>query len=379
MRPAYITATGQFLPGEPVGNGQMADHIGIGSEEGVRMGRLFLRRNRIKTRHYAMRADGTTDWTVAKLGAAAVEDCLEQAGLDKTRLSYLASATTQNDLMVPGLASGIQAEAGIPPLEIASLQSVCASALMALKAVWREVGSGDHEAGVAVGAEFASRYFRPGHYSGTRTAGDDGALPADAEFLRWTLSDGAAAALIEAKPAARSLSLRIDWISLRSFADRFPTCMTGGAIRDRDGITPWSHAASIEAAAQAGAFQLRQDVDVLARMLPVWIGEMMRLVDLGRIDPGGVDWFLCHYSAHNFREELIALAKRAGCMIDEEKWFTNLYEKGNVGAASLFLLLDDLMRSDKVEPGQTILCAIPESGRCIMGYAQMTVVDGSAK
>ncbi len=379
MRPAFITSTGQFLPGDAVGNGQMSDYIGIGSEQGVRMGRLFLRRNRIRSRHYAIRPDGTTDWTLAKLGAAAVENCLERGGIDKKNLSYLASATTQNDLMVPGLASGIQAEADIPPLEIASLQSVCASALMALKAAWREVSSGDHDAGVAVGAEFASRYFRPGHYSATRTAASDGTLPADAEFLRWTLSDGAAAALIEPIPAARGLSLRIDWISLRSFADRFPTCMMAGAIREGNEIKPWSHAGSIEEAAQAGAFQLRQDVDVLSRMLPVWVGEMMRLVDLGRIESDRVDWFLCHYSAHNFREDLIALAKHAGCMIDEEKWFTNLYEKGNVGAASLFLLLDDLMRSGKAKAGQTILCAIPESGRCIMGYAQMTVVEGSAK
>jgi 3-oxoacyl-[acyl-carrier-protein] synthase-3 len=375
-RPAFISATGQCLPGEPVGNAQMANHIGIMSEEGLRMGRLFLRRNRIRTRHYAMRADGTSDWTLAKLGAAAVADCLGRAGLDRKALTYLASATTQNDFMVPGLASGIQAEALLPPLEIASLQSVCASALMALKAAWREIGSGEHETALAVGAEFSSRYFQPGHYRGTDTMQADGTLPADAEFLRWTLSDGAAAALIEPRPAAKGISLRIDWISLRSFADRFPHCMTGGAIRTADGIVPWSQAASIEEAARAGAFQLRQDVEVLGRMLPVWIGEMMRLVDLGKIHPDRVDWFVCHYSAHNFREELIALARRAGCMIDEAKWFTNLYEKGNVGAASLFLLLDDLLRSGRVEPGQTILCAIPESGRCIMGYAQMTAVEG---
>jgi 3-oxoacyl-[acyl-carrier-protein] synthase-3 len=34
------------------------------------------------------------------------------------------------------------------------------------------------------------------------------------------------------------------------------------------------------------------------------------------------------------------------------------------------------MRSGRLEPGQTILCAVPESGRCQMGYARMTVVEG---
>ena len=151
--------------------------------------------------------------------------------------------------------------------------------------------------------------------------------------------------------------------------------MTGGAVRGEDGaITPWSLHSDIRLAAGAGAFQLRQDVDALYRMLPVWMGEFMRLVDDGRILPEEVDWFLCHFSAHSLREEMVKLATRAGCMIPEERWFTNLYDKGNVGAASLFLLIDDLMRSDRLAPGQRILCAVPESGQCIMSFAGMTVV-----
>jgi len=63
-------------------------------------------------------------------------------------------------------------------------------------------------------------------------------------------------------------------------------------------------------------------------------------------------------------------------MIPEERWFTNIYEKGNVGAASIFLLLDDLRRSGKLAPGERILLAVPESGQCIMAYAGLTVVEG---
>jgi 3-oxoacyl-[acyl-carrier-protein] synthase-3 len=105
----------------------------------------------------------------------------------------------------------------------------------------------------------------------------------------------------------------------------------------------------------------------------------MRLVDAGRIDPGAVDWFLCHFSAHSLREEMARLAERAGCMIPDERWFTNIYDKGNVGAAAIFLLLDDLMRSGGLTPGQRILCAVPESGQCIMAYAAMTVVKGDSQ
>ena len=217
-----------------------------------------------------------------------------------------------------------------------------------------------------------------GSASGGRTpaaAPRTGGRHPDAEFLRWTLSDGAACLLIEDRPATHRLSLRVDWISLRSFADRFGACMTGGAMRGQDGLlTPWSHARGIAEAARAGAFQLRQDIAALYCMLPVWLGEFMRLVDERRIDPQAVDWFLCHFSAHSLREEMARLATKAGCMIPEERWFTNIYEKGNVGAASIFLLIDDLLRSGRTEAGQKVLLAVPESGQCIISYAGLTVV-----
>jgi 3-oxoacyl-[acyl-carrier-protein] synthase-3 len=375
MQPVYVTATGACLPGDPIGNDEMADYIGRLSPEAERLGRLTLRQNRIRKRHYALRPDGSSDWTVAKLAGQAVRTLLHGAGIDRSAIGFMATATTQNDLLVPGLASGVHAESGLPPIELASLQSVCASSMMAFKAAALQVAAGEHDAAIAVGAEFSSRYFRPGQYLGTDTMRADGTLPGDAEFLRWTLSDGAAGLLIEQRPAERGLSLRVDWISLRSFADRFAPCMTGGAVRHEDGdLTPWSLAADAGAAARAGAFQLRQDVAALHRMLPVWLGELMRLVDEGRVKPGEVDWFLCHFSAHSLREEMVKLATRAGCMIPEERWFTNIYEKGNVGAAAIFLMLDDLLRSGRLRPGQRILCAVPESGQCIMAFAGLTVV-----
>lgn len=377
---AYITAAGQCLPGPPIGNDRMADFIGHLSDQSNRLGRMVLRQNGIQSRHYAIAEDGSTDWTLAKLGAESARACLAQSEIDSSQVGLLATATTQNDALVPGLASGVHHELGLPPLEIASLQSVCASAMMALKLAALQVHSGEHRAALALGAEFSSRYFRPGFYRETATMQADGSLPGDAEFLRWTLSDGSAAVLIEDRPARHGLSLRIDWISLRSFADRFAPCMTGGVVRgDDNSLRPWSHFPSIAEAAEAGAFQLRQDVDALHRMLPLWVGELMRLIDDGRVDPASTDWFLCHYSARSLRQEMVKLATHAGCMIDEDRWFTNLYEKGNVGAASLFLLLHDMLKSGRLQPGQKLLCAVPESGQCIMGYAGMTVVESDTK
>ena len=74
---------------------------------------------------------------------------------------------------------------------------------------------------------------------------------------------------------------------------------------------------------------------------------------------------------------MVRLATKAGAMIPEERWFTNLYDKGNVGAASMNLLIDDFLRSGLAKPGQRVLCAVPESGQCIMAFAGLTVVEGT--
>ena len=60
--------------------------------------------------------------------------------------------------------------------------------------------------------------------------------------------------------------------------------------------------------------------------------------------------------------------------IPQEKWFTNLTRLGNVGAASVYFMLEELLNSDKIKKGDTILCMVPESARFSYVYAYFTVV-----
>jgi 3-oxoacyl-[acyl-carrier-protein] synthase-3 len=137
----------------------------------------------------------------------------------------------------------------------------------------------------------------------------------------------------------------------------------------------WSHHAGGPIAAAAdGAFILHQDMALLKRIIRAWIGEYLGLVDSGRIEPNQVDWLLCHYSAHALRQEIVSVLKSTGGMIDEEKWYTNLYSRGNTGSASLFIMLSDFVAQDLPRPGQRVLCIVPESGRAIVSFMMLTVM-----
>ena len=318
------------------------------------------------------------------MSAAAVLASLDDAGLGREDLHFLATATTQGDYLVPGHASAVHGELGGGALELASFQSVCASSLMAAKAAWQAMRTGETDCAATVAGEFSSRWFRPSFYEGTALIDAKGRLAMEADFLRWTLSDGAGAVVMEPRPrdgrpnprhASHHPSLRIAWIDLTSLAGRFDPCMWAGTPPQLRGepIHAWSHAGP-RAAHAAGAIALLQDFASLKVIIRAWIGVYLEKVDRGRIDPANVDWLLCHYSARSLRQEIVSLLTSTQAMIPEKKWFTTLPTTGNVGSASIWLMLDAFLKTGSAKPGDRVLCVVPESGRAMVGFMMLEVV-----
>lgn len=374
---AYITGLGSFFPGPPVANHEIAGRLGVTGRRALQIGRKALRQNGIQTRHYALGDDGRPQFTNAEMAALAGRAALEQAGMAPDDVDMIAAASSAGDLMAPGLASGVHGELGGHPAEVASFTSFCASGMMALKAAVNNTLAatiaGPAKRGLVCASEFASRFLRDGYLEGAER-------DLSAEFLRWMLSDGAGAAVVEPAPRPQGLSLRVDWIDIKSYADRMPYCMTGGGIREESGAwLPWSNAPTLSKAVAEGAFHLRQDLKLLEQIVPLGLQRYLQLIEAGQIDPNTIDWALYHFSSDIFRRRMIDEAGASGIPIHANRLFTNLYDRGNVGSASIFVMLDELMASGRAKPGQRILCMVPESGRFIFAFMMLTVVgDGQA-
>lgn len=380
VREVFITGVEGVLPGDPVGCDAMEGHLGLIEGRPSALGRRALRWNGIETRHYALTAEGRPTDSNAGMCAKAVVGALDAAAREPRELSLLASATTQGDLLVPGHASMVHGElagCGVGPLELASFQSVCASSLMAAKAAWLGVASGEHDLAAACAGEFSSRWFRPSFYEGSALIDAKGRLALEAEFLRWTLSDGAGAVVMEPQARRGTVSLRVDWLELTSLADSFDPCMWAGATTaDRhEPAAGWSIEGPVAAHAQ-GRIALLQDFTLLKRMIRAWVGAYLKRVDDGRIRPEAVDHLLCHYSACSLREEIIALLEQTAGMIPQDRWFNNLASCGNTGSASIWIMLKGFIDAGGVTPGKRILCIVPESGRGMVGFMHLTAVQG---
>lgn len=371
MNDVFITALGTYLPNGAVSNDEMEEYLGKINGKGSLARERVLSQNGIRQRFYALNKKQESTHSNAQMASLAVREALSRSTLRDKDVELIATGTTQGDLPVPGFGSMVHAELRFPDCEVASFQSVCASGVMALKDAYAQIRSGEKQNAITVGSEFASRLFKASRFEAQQID----ALPFDAEFLRWMLSDGAGAFVLQNRTNPHGLSLRIEWIDIKSHAHQYPLCMyTGVTSNKADAMLSWLDYPDYESASRAGALNLKQDIRLLDKVVQTGVGHYFELIDKGMINPATIDWLCCHYSSEFFKEPIKALMAKGGAAIADEKWFSNLQTKGNTGAASIYIMLEELVYSGKLKDGERILCMVPESGRFITSFISLQVV-----
>ncbi len=381
----FINDMGTFLPNLPVGNEAIENVLGsINNNNGSsKIKRIVLKSNQIKTRYYALDSEtGHLTHTNAQLTARAIEGLAPYEGFSVRDIQCLACGTSSPDILFPGHALMVCGELGLPPCEVVTTSGICLAGMGAFKYAWMNVLSGASENAVATGSELASSllrapFMKPLHAESAGEALEREPIRAfDADFLRWMLSDGAGAAFLSNRPNQGKISLRVDWIDTLTYSGELPTCMYGGGVQQPDGgIVGWRDGERITPAQRAYLFAIRQDIRLLDQNIVNTMGRALSAtISKHGLSPENIDWFLPHYSSAYFRPRFYEEMKRIGFEIPEEKWFTNLSEKGNTGSAAIFIIIEELFASGRLEPGQKLLCFIPESGRFSHCFMMLTVV-----
>ena len=176
-------------------------------------------------------------------------------------------------------------------------------------------------------------------------------------------------------PNPNGLSLKVEWVEQRSFAHQLPACMYAGAIKDAQGdFIGWS---DLDQDVWTGesVFAIKQDTKLLGDFIVKKGGELLKeLVAAKKFDPENITYFLPHLSSQYFASRIAKELEVIGLNIPTSKWFTNLSWVGNVGAASPFLMLEELFNSGKVKKDDQLLMMVPESARFNYAYVLLTVV-----
>ena len=370
----YITRTAAFLPFAPVGNDDMEALLGMVGERPSRARPLVLRSNGITSRHYAIDpATGLTAMSNAQLTATAVRALGDADGID-----VLATGTSTPDQLLPNHAVMVHGELAWPRLEAVACAGICLSGIAALKHAWLSIATGSARKAVACASELVSPMMRGHRFEAevqhkVQAMAQRPEIAFEKDFLRWMLSDGSAAMLLQNTPG-EGLSLRIDWISLSSAAHELKTCMYAGADvdPDTDVLQGWLNFTP-EQLQERSVFAIKQDVKLLnANIVRATLAEPLQALMAQRgLKADDIDWFLPHISSMYFYEPVMQALEHIGLPIPRERWFTNLTRKGNTGSAAPYIMLDELFQSGRIQRGQKILMFIPESGRFSSGFVFM--------
>ncbi|CAA0106510.1 3-oxoacyl-[acyl-carrier-protein] synthase 3 [Zhongshania aliphaticivorans] len=377
----YITDISAFLPNPPVTNDQMERILGQVGNRTSRARRLVLRANGIRSRHYAIDPETLAhNYSNADMTAKAI-DAITNPQWTLDELNCLSCGTSIPDQLMPNHAVMVQGQLKLRRCEVIATSGVCLSGITALKYAYMGVLSGVHQNAIATGSDLSSASMKADNFSHEIEANVDNLekqpeLAFEKDFLRWMLSDGAGAMLLRNQPASQGLSLRINWLDIISYAGEVESCMYAGAVKNEDGtLTGWQ-SFSPQQCAENSIMAVKQDVKLLNDNIIEYTVKkpLLELQDKYSLKPDSIDWFVPHYSSAFFRKKLLAGLKSVDFDIPMSRWFTNLATKGNTGAASIYIMLEELFRSGKLKAGQNILCYIPESGRFSTSFLHLTVV-----
>lgn len=380
----YITHSAVCLPNAAVDNDSMEAVLGQCGARSSRARRVILRSNGIKTRYYAIDpANGQATHSNASLTAEAIRG-LHDEEFSLNAIETLCCGTSIADQLMPGHAVMVHGELRNPPCEVYSAAGVCVAGMAAMKYAWYAVRSGESQCAVSSGSELSSSFMRGTRFHDELTQeaerlSREPELAFNKDFLRWMLSDGAGALVLKPRARVHGLSLRIEWIFERSYADTQPACMYAGAEKEEDGtLRGWTSFPNA-ALTSRSVMAIKQDVKQLnANIVPVTLAQpLQEVIAKYDLQADDIDWFLPHYSSNYFRQPVFDAMQALNFEIPFERWFTNLSHCGNTGSASIYIMLDELLRGGQLRVGQKILCYVPESGRFSAAFTLMTVCDAS--
>lgn len=375
MKDVYITRISKFLPNNPVDNEQMEERLGVINGKTSKARRIVLRNNQIKTRYYALDENGNITHNNAQLTKEAVEGLCDDSFSAKD-IELLSCGTSSPDQILPSHAAMVHGFLKNTNLEVNSPSGACCSGMNALKYGFLAIKAGQVSNAVCTGSERTSTWMKSDIFENEvehlKELEDNPILAFNKEFLRWMLSDGAAAVLLESEP--KGIALKIEWMEGYSYAHEMETCMYAGGDKLEDGhLKPWSEYPA-EEWGKRSLFAMKQDVKLLGEnILGKGVDSLKLAMKKHHISTEDFDYYLPHISSYYFKEQLYEELKTQGVEVPWEKWFMNLNKVGNVGAASIFIMLEELVSSGKLKKGDKILLHVPESARFSYAYAYLTV------
>lgn len=379
LNKVYITKTGSFFPNDPVSNDEMEEYLGLIGGKPSKAKKIVLRNNGIKRRFYALTKGGKATHTNAQMTALAVRNLFGDDAEELKSIDLLSCGTSSPDQMMPS--HGVMVHGWLPEtgaIEVVSPSGVCCASMHAFKYAYMAVKTGEANNAVSTGSERFSpslkSVFFEDEVKNLTALEENPYISFEKDFLRWMLSDGAGAFLLSDKKNENGISLSVEWVEGVSYAHEKETCMYMACDKEEDGSLKSYLDYSPAEIMSDSVLSIKQDVKLLGEnIVPLGGIHLKSIFSRKGLNIEEIDYFLPHISSEFFRQKIAEKLKENGMPIPPEKWFVTLSNIGNVGAGSIYLMVDELFNSGRLKIGEKILLLVPESSRFSYMYALLTV------
>jgi len=296
------------------------------------------------------------------MSVKAAHRALAMARLEPSDIDLLCYGSAHQDQM-PTASVRIQEALGIERCEELAIHANCTSAYKALYLGHRLIESGRNENALVLSASVSSSELRAEYYN-------PAFVDKESLFLRWFLSDGAGAVVLSSDPT-RSVGLEVEATTIESVGGKRPSLM----YNERPAL--WLNPREEY---ERGLHHLRQRFrNALSSGLfmeptggSVFFNGLRRMLQRERIPAERVRVFQVNMPTKHIIDSILDECEALG--IARSALFTRLDRIGYCGPPMVFIGLDEVVRSTKLEPGDRVLSFVTEVSKFMQaGYAMKHV------
>jgi 3-oxoacyl-[acyl-carrier-protein] synthase-3 len=327
-----IVGSGSHAPGRPYTNDDLSRVMDT-TDEWIRQ------RTGISSRHFAPEGVGVSD-----LAVEAAKKALADAGIEAAAVDYIVFATMTPDYLFPGSGGLLGAKLGIPGVPALDIRQQCAAIPFALQIADGLVMGGAAETVLVIGAEAHAGFMPWDDWSaldgGGTVEGTGREKATRHRGLAILFGDGAGALVLRKHPTPGH-----GLIGTQVHSDGRQAKLIyieGGGFRRRPYFRPDQFDQELHIPKMEGRDLFKAAVTKLPQVV-------RELCARHGVALGDVDWFLAHQA-----NDRINAAVRDALGIPDEKVPSNIARYGNTSGATLPILVDEMRRDRRLQPGQLV-------------------------
>lgn len=350
-----VIGTGAYLPGDKLNINQVDDVLGKLTHAPKRISKWLDRMRGLMEQllevdyyYYAISPE-TGEFTEDNItmSVKAAKQALSQAGVRADEIDFIAYGSAHQDQM-PTASVRIQQELGIERCAEMSIHANCTSAYKAFLVAYDAIRLGRAKTALVVSSNMSSSELRASYYN-------QEIVKKEELFLRYFLSDGAGAVILQASDNFSSGGLYVNNVYTESIGGKKPAAMLNKRpaywMNPKEEYEKGYHHLAQMYNEQLGEHFHEKDGSVFYHGLK-------RMVGMYQIDVSKLKYFQVNFPSKHIAELVIDECESLG--IDRNTLYSKMASMGYTGPPMVFISLHDIFNNEKLEQGDLVMSFVTE-------------------